>query len=101
MFGYNESLGETVLTDPSLVLYFARDRHFTKLKSIEDLMQDYARFSVTSPDLWLSSQLARFKRRNILRIVLKDVLGLPDPGGEYAGDIDPGRRYPETGALLL
>src|SRR6266404_1419585 len=38
IFGYSESLGETFLTDPSLVVQFARDRHFTKLKSIEDLM---------------------------------------------------------------
>jgi glutamate-ammonia-ligase adenylyltransferase len=39
-------------------------------------MQDYARFSTTNPDVWLSAQLARFKRRNYLRIVLKDVLRL-------------------------
>ncbi|HLY59288.1 MAG TPA: hypothetical protein VKV95_00835 [Terriglobia bacterium] len=80
IFGYSESLAEAILADPPLVTQFARDRHFTKLKSIEDLMQDYARFSVTSPDLWLSSQLARFKLRNVLRIALKDVLGLSTLG---------------------
>jgi glutamate-ammonia-ligase adenylyltransferase len=80
IFGYSESLAETILADPGLVIQFARDRHLTKLKSTEDLMQDYARYSVTSPDLWLSSQLARFKRRNVLRIALKDVLGLSSLG---------------------
>ncbi len=74
IFGYSGSLAETFLADPALAVQFARDRHFTKLKSKEDLIQDYARFSTTSPDLWLSAQLARFKRRNYLRIVLKDVL---------------------------
>ncbi|HEV2352440.1 MAG TPA: hypothetical protein VG028_21600 [Terriglobia bacterium] len=80
IFGYSESLGETVLADPSLVIQFARDRHLTTVKSIQDLMQDFARYSVTNPDLWLSSQLARFKRRNVLRIALKDVLGLSSLG---------------------
>ena len=80
IFGYSESLAETFLEDFSLAIQFTRHRHFTKLKSIEDLMQDYARYSVTNPDLWVSSQLARFKRRNLLRIALKDVLRLSTLG---------------------
>ena len=80
IFGYSGFLAETFLTEPSLAIQFARDRNFTKLKSKEDLMQDYARFSITNPDPWLSSQLARFKRRNYLRLVLKDVLGLSTLG---------------------
>ena len=80
IFGYSQPLAETFLEDSPLAVQFARDRHFTKLRSIEDLMQAYARYSVTSPDLWLSSQLARFKRRNILRIALKDVLRLSTLG---------------------
>lgn len=80
IFGYSAFLAESFLADPSLPIQFARDRHFAKLKSWEDLMQDYARFSTTSPDPWLSAQLARFKRRNYLRIVLKDVLGLSTLG---------------------
>ena len=80
IFGHSQPLAETFLEDSSLAVQFARDRHFTKLRSIEDLMQAYARYSVTSPDLWLSSQLARFKRRNILRIALKDILRLSTLG---------------------
>jgi len=80
IFGHSQPLAETFLEDSSLAVQFAGDRHFTKQRSIEDLMQAYARYSVTSPDLWLSSQLARFKRRNILRIALKDVLRLSTLG---------------------
>jgi [glutamine synthetase] adenylyltransferase / [glutamine synthetase]-adenylyl-L-tyrosine phosphorylase len=76
IFGHSRSLAESFLAEPSLANQFARDRNFTKLKSKEDLMQDYARFSTTNPDVWLSAQLARFKRRNYLRIMLKDVLRL-------------------------
>ena len=74
IFGYSGYLAETLLSEPQLVVQFARDRNFTKLKSREDLMQDFARFSTTNPDPWLAALLARFKRRNYLRIVLKDVL---------------------------
>jgi [glutamine synthetase] adenylyltransferase / [glutamine synthetase]-adenylyl-L-tyrosine phosphorylase len=80
IFGYSAFLAESFLAEPALPLLFARDKRFTKLKSFEDLMQDYARFSTTNPDPWLSAQLARFKRRNYLRIVLKDVLGLSTLG---------------------
>jgi glutamate-ammonia-ligase adenylyltransferase len=80
IFGYSGYLAETLLAEPQLVLHFARDRNFTKLQSKEDLMQDYARFSTTNPDPWLAASLARFKRRNYLRIVLKDVLGLSTLG---------------------
>jgi glutamate-ammonia-ligase adenylyltransferase len=80
IFGYSTYLAESFFADPSLPSQFARDRKFTKLKSREELMQDYARFATTHPDVWLSAQLARFKRRNYLRIVLKDVLGLSTLG---------------------
>jgi [glutamine synthetase] adenylyltransferase / [glutamine synthetase]-adenylyl-L-tyrosine phosphorylase len=80
IFGYSTFLAESFFADPSLPAQFARDHKFTKLKSREELMQDYARFSTTHPDVWLSAQLARFKRRNYLRIVLKDVLGLSTLG---------------------
>lgn len=76
IFGYSAFLADTFLAEPGLPAQFARDRNFTKLKSKEDLMQDYARFSTTAPDPWLASQLARFKRRTYLRIALKDVLGV-------------------------
>jgi [glutamine synthetase] adenylyltransferase / [glutamine synthetase]-adenylyl-L-tyrosine phosphorylase len=76
IFGHSSSLAEAFLSEPGLPLQFARDRKFTRLKSREDLMQDYARFSTASPDPWISAQLVQFKRRTYLRIVLKDVLGI-------------------------
>ena len=80
IFGYSGFLAETLLSEPSLAIQFAHDRNFTKLKSKEDLMQDFARFSTTSSHPWLAAQLARFKRRNYLRIAMKDVLGLSTLG---------------------
>jgi glutamate-ammonia-ligase adenylyltransferase len=80
IFGHSSVLAETLLSEPGLVIQFAHDRNFTKLKSKEDLMQDYARFATTNPDPWTAAQLARFKRRNYLRIAMKDVLGLSTLG---------------------
>jgi len=80
IFGHSGFLAETLLSEPGLVIQFAHDRNFNKLKSKEDLMQDYARFATTNPDPWLAAQLARFKRRNYLRIAMKDVLGLSTLG---------------------
>jgi len=80
IFGHSGFLAETLLSEPGLVVHFAHDRNFTKLKSKEDLMQDYARFATTNPDPWPAAQLARFKRRNYLRIAMKDVLGLSTLG---------------------
>jgi len=80
VFGHSTFLAEAFLAEPALAVQFARDRNFTKLKSQEDLLQDFARFATTNPDPWLSSQLARFKRRNYVRIALKDMLGLSTLG---------------------
>jgi len=99
IFGYSAYLAETFLAEPALPVQFARDRNFTKLKSKEDLMQDYARFATTSPDHWLSSQLARFKRRNYLRIMLKDVLRLSTLG-ETTAELSALADVVLTNALL-
>ncbi len=99
IFGYSAYLAETFLADPGLTIQFARDRNFTKLKSKEDQLQDYARFATTSPDHWLSSQLARWKRRSYLRIVLKDVLHLSTLG-ETTAEISALADVILTNALL-
>ncbi len=99
IFGYSAFLAETFLAEPGLASQFARDRNFTKLKSKEDLTQDYARFATTSPDPWLSAQLSRWKRRNYLRIVLKDVLGLSTLG-ETTAEISSLADVILTNALL-
>lgn len=76
IFGNSSFLADAFLAEPGLAVQFARDRAFARLKSKDDFAQDYARFSTASPDLWIASQLARFKRHSELRIALKDVLGI-------------------------
>ena len=75
-FSFGGLLAEPFLAEPALALQFARDRRFASLSSREGVLQDYARFSTTHPAAGLAEQLARFKRRNSVRVGLKDVLGL-------------------------
>jgi [glutamine synthetase] adenylyltransferase / [glutamine synthetase]-adenylyl-L-tyrosine phosphorylase len=75
-FGFGGLLAEAFLAEPDLATQFARDRNFTRLRSREALLEDYARFSTTHSGLEPAELLARFKRRNYVRIGLKDVLGL-------------------------
>jgi [glutamine synthetase] adenylyltransferase / [glutamine synthetase]-adenylyl-L-tyrosine phosphorylase len=75
-FGFGSLLAEAFLGEPGLATQFGRDRNFTRLRSREALLEDYARFAPTQSGLELAELLARFKRRNYVRIGLKDVLGL-------------------------
>lgn len=75
-FAQGSLLTEPFLAEPGLALQFARDRSFANLRSYEDLMEDFARFSTTESAMDLAEKLARFKRRNYARIALKDVLAM-------------------------
>jgi glutamate-ammonia-ligase adenylyltransferase len=75
-FSFGDLLAEAFVGEPGLATQLARDRNFTRLRSREALLEDYARFATTQSGLELAELLARFKRRNYVRIGLKDVLGL-------------------------
>ncbi|HEV2424092.1 MAG TPA: hypothetical protein VGZ29_04605 [Terriglobia bacterium] len=75
-FGFGSSIAEVFLAEPSMAVQLARDRSFGAPPSMVDLSEDYARFAVmqSSPDP--ARQLGRFKRRQYVKIALKDVLGI-------------------------
>jgi [glutamine synthetase] adenylyltransferase / [glutamine synthetase]-adenylyl-L-tyrosine phosphorylase len=75
-FGFGGLLAEAFLAEPGLALAFARDRGFGAHKSREELQEEYARFATTHAPTDFSAQVGRFKRRNYVRIALKDALGL-------------------------
>ncbi len=76
LFSFSRFLGETLIQDPELILWLGRERLLERMPSHEELLEEYARFETAAFDLDPSLALARFKRRQYLRIVLKDVLGL-------------------------
>jgi glutamate-ammonia-ligase adenylyltransferase len=85
IFSYSRVLSETLIQQPELVLWLCRAGRrggagsgsvLDKLKTAEDLHEEFARYEVTAFDLPPAVALARFKRREYLRIMLRDVLGL-------------------------
>jgi [glutamine synthetase] adenylyltransferase / [glutamine synthetase]-adenylyl-L-tyrosine phosphorylase len=102
IFSYSRFLSETLIQQPEMILWLDRvslDRGFVRMdrtgvsgsgvagsgsldriKSPEDLHAEFARFAATSFELSPSVILARFKRREYIRITLRDVLGLATLG---------------------
>ncbi len=82
VFSYSRYLSETVIQQPELIVWLYRPpapsgrSALERLKSQDDLHEEFARFSATAFDLPTPVVLARFKRREYLRIMLRDVLGL-------------------------
>ena len=74
LFSYSRFLSETLLQEPELILWLGREHFLERTPSKEELLEDYARFEATALDLDPALALARFKRRQYVRIVLKDIL---------------------------
>jgi len=84
LFSYSRYLSESVIQQPSLVAWLhgparhgpATSSSLEELKSPEDLFEEFAQFEAISGDDDPTRVLIRFKRRQYLRITLRDVLGL-------------------------
>jgi len=74
VFGTSWYLGETLIKNPDLLHLFFRERRLERSLSREDFSEALARFRSRSWDRDASLQLARFKRREYVRIMLRDVL---------------------------
>src|SRR5574342_1233383 len=74
LFSYSRFLSETLIQEPELILWLGRENFLERMPSKEELLEEIARFEATTLDLEPALALARFKRRQYLRIVLKDIL---------------------------
>ncbi len=79
LFSYSRFLSESLVQQPELILWLDRrgaNEGLERRKSRDDLLEDCYRFSTMAYDLPPALFLARFKRREYLRITLRDVLNL-------------------------
>ncbi|HKT70925.1 MAG TPA: hypothetical protein VJP83_15880, partial [Terriglobales bacterium] len=93
VFGYSRFLGDTLIRNPDLLHLFLKERVLDRSYAPEELHQAFARFRARSVTTGLmpagkvsstagaateeiSLMLARFKRREYVRIMLRDVLGI-------------------------
>lgn len=80
LFSHSRFLGETLIQQPDLIVWLGRDKNLARLKSKEDLLEEYARFETAALEAEPALALARFKRREYLRITLRDILGMAELG---------------------
>jgi glutamate-ammonia-ligase adenylyltransferase len=66
-------LATTLAQSPDYLAWLARERLHTRVKSREELNESLARFGLTNSQLEPQVLLARFRRRELLRIYLRDI----------------------------
>lgn len=76
IFGYSEYLGETLIKFPDLFHALSREQALDRSHSREEFREGFARLRSRSFESDTATLLARFKRREYVRIVLRDVLGI-------------------------
>ena len=74
VFGHSRFLGETLVQNADLLASFLRERNLDRSFSQEEFHESLARFRTRSLDSDVALTLARFKRREYVRIMLRDVL---------------------------
>src|ERR1035438_5136410 len=77
LFSYSQFLSETVLQNPERILRVANSGSFYRVLSAEEYAQRLAEFLGKDPaGVPAAVDLARFRRQQLLRIVLRDVMGV-------------------------
>ncbi|MGH9512808.1 MAG: putative nucleotidyltransferase substrate binding domain-containing protein [Terriglobales bacterium] len=74
IFGHSRYLGETLIKNPDILQSFLRERNLDLSFSHDHFQENLSRFRARSLETDVSLLLARFKRREYLRIMLRDVL---------------------------
>ncbi len=70
---YSPLLATTLLQNPEYLWWLNRKRRAPAVRTKEELLEALGRFVLTNSDLDLHAQLARFRRRELLRIFLSDI----------------------------
>ena len=68
-------LATTLAQNPDYLHWLARERAHTRIKTREELAESLGRFGLTHSQLEPQVLLARFRRRELLRIYLRDIRG--------------------------
>jgi glutamate-ammonia-ligase adenylyltransferase len=76
LFGHSYWLGETLIRNPDLLHSLRADKDLERSLEPEDFLANFVRFRAHSVEADVSLLLARFKKREYVRIVLRDLLGI-------------------------
>ena len=73
---YSPLLSVTILQNPEYITWLEKARKFSDVREKEDILESLARFALTNSQIDKNVLLARFRRRELLRIYLKDIRNL-------------------------
>lgn len=73
---FSPLLATTLLQHPEYIAWLDRERKNTAVRSKEELLESLGRFSLTNSQLEPQTLYSRFRRRELLRIFLRDIRGL-------------------------
>ncbi len=76
VFAASSWLGETLIQNPDLFQGFVRDKSLDRTHSREEFQESFARIRSRSFETDPATLLARFKKREYVRIMSRDVLGV-------------------------
>ena len=73
---YSPLLAATILQNPQYIGWLDRQRASAKVRGKEELLESLARFALVNSGVETNVLLARFRRRELLRIYLRDIRAL-------------------------
>jgi len=73
LVSFSPLLATTLLQNPAYISWLARRRSEAKTRDKEELLESLARFSMTNSQIDTPVLLARFRRRELMRIYLRDI----------------------------
>jgi glutamate-ammonia-ligase adenylyltransferase len=76
VFGYSPYLSDTLIQNPDVLASFAKPAEVEHSYSADDYRLAYAHFQKSENEHDASLQMARFRRRQYIRIMLRDILGI-------------------------
>ncbi len=80
VFAHSAWLGEALIRDPDLLRRIGSGADLGRCWSCEDFREEFARYQAHSTASGLSESLSRFRKREYVRILLRDVLGIAQIG---------------------
>lgn len=73
---FSPLLATTILQNKEYISWLKRQRISSTVREKDELLESLARFALTNSQLESSVMLSRFRRRELIRIYLKDIRGL-------------------------
>ena len=73
---FSPLLATTMLQNPKYISWLNRQRFSAKVRGKDEILESLARFALTNSSLETSVLLSRFRRRELLRIYLRDIRNL-------------------------